>query len=231
MAEVSSQLKSLTKKHDDVEISTIEVYEFGKGKQTQLLVPSPFVKRYFGISEATFTNWKKLGMKKSDYSLPKLGLFDLQSCLEWKALSIDTDNNKKGTKGQPKIGADGQTDYSDVPTKDLPEHEAERRTKITKMESEEVKLQELKGSLIRADDVDKAMADQAVIYESQYYDDLETLPQLLQNKTEAEIDGILTSHYEKRMKDVFLFVNKEYDMDAILAKKILNFIEEEAESG
>lgn len=225
----SAQLTKLKKENANTEIDGIECYKIGDAKTGKIFFTTKGIMAFFNISDKTVSNWKKQGLEKSEYSMPRMDLYGLEAVIAWKMINVDSSNNKKGTSGSPKIGANGETDYSDVPIKNLPEHEADRRTKITKMEAEEVKLLELRGSLIPTDDVDKAMADQAVMHKSQYIDDLDTLPTILENKPKQEISVILDRHYERRLNNAVDFIGKEYEISNIIFEIVGMTMSEDSE--
>ena len=95
--------------------------------------------------------------------------------------------------------------------------ELDRQYKLEKVKIERVKYQELTGSLVKADDLDRTTAEQAILHKVNYMDDLEVLPTMLEKMERDEISTFLNNHYTKRMDDMRILLTKLYKDD----KKIL----------
>ena len=217
--EESSGFKRLKAGNKKTPVHSIECFIIGDTKVATLYVPSKAIEAYFGISDKTLINWKKKGLEKAVYSISKLDLFDISYVNGWKTVNV----NPVG-KNITKISDDGSADESEKDIEEVSEQEADRRLKIWKVKMEELKHKELLGELVRAEDVDRAMAEQAVLHKAQLIDDLDTLPAMLENKSKAEIANILENHYERRMKNLSDFISKEYEDSDVMARAIHSFI-------
>ena len=88
---MSTTLEELRKAHPEKEIIAITVY-FINGV---LFVPKAYLTRHMGVSERTVSNWQKMGLKLSGYSIPKLNLYDLKYVLTWYRFNIDQKQSRR----------------------------------------------------------------------------------------------------------------------------------------
>ncbi len=82
---MSTILEELRKANPEKEVIAITVY-FINGV---LFVPKAYLTRHMGVSGRTVSTWQNMGLKISEYSLPKLNLYDLKYVIEWYRFNVD----------------------------------------------------------------------------------------------------------------------------------------------
>jgi hypothetical protein len=95
----------------------------------------------------------------------------------------------------------------------LSETNADKFLKIEKLKEQMMKNAILLEEYVFADDVDKSMAEQAVIHISQFMNDKKTLPVLLENKDRAKIAKLLEEHWHDHIADLGKLMHKVFDTD------------------
>jgi response regulator RpfG family c-di-GMP phosphodiesterase len=74
-----------------------------------------------------------------------------------------------------------------------------------------LKRKSLEGGLVPAGELDRAMAEQALLHKSDKLHDESTLPQLLEGKSISEIRDIMRTHHTKRLNRLDELINKQYN--------------------
>ncbi len=82
----------------------------------------------------------------------------------------------------------------DVPLDKVTYDEARRRSEIKKVRLAEIKIRKEMGVLVEADDLDRAMAEQAALYEASKRNGEKVLPSILENKSADEIGKLLKQY-------------------------------------
>jgi len=218
----SANYKAIRKENPDVNLSSIETFVI----EDKTLVTIPFLEKLYGLSRRQIGNWQTMGMEKSEYSQPRLVLFDLAYVMKWKQENIKESYSRRtdGVRGI-KVDRDGKADERDLPIDEVSKDEAERRQMILKAKNEEIKLKEAQGELVKAEDTDKAMAEQAAIHVAQYQNDLKLFPIILANKSQGEIKEIIDEHYEERIRNLNKLIHKVFDIPETVHDMILEIIE------
>ncbi len=82
----------------------------------------------------------------------------------------------------------------DTPLDKVSYDEARRRSEIKKVRLAEIKIRKEMGVLVEADDLDRAMAEQAALYEASKRNGEKVLPSILENKSADEIGKLLKQY-------------------------------------
>jgi hypothetical protein len=73
-----------------------------------------------------------------------------------------------------------------------------------------LKRKALDGQLVEAEDLDKAMAEQAILHKTDKINDEKVLPTLLEMKSAGDIASILYEHNQERLAHFDKIINKEF---------------------
>jgi len=227
MAE-SIQSITLKKNHPEVKIESVEVYFIDK----KMYVNMNFLSKYFNVTPRTVINWQDRGLIHSDFSLKNLKLFAFEATIEWVDRNINKTKAKGGKKSKSEMIDEAQkieiNEHSPEAHKDIDkvsEAEADRRLKIIKNKIEEMKLKELEGELVRAEDLDIAQAEQAVIHVAQYMNDKKLLPSLIEMKPRDDISKTLDELYQDRIENAHAIISKVCDIPITLYDLIQKLLE------
>ena len=218
----SKNYNSLRSNYPDAEMSSLEVFVIDGKPQ----VSSRMLELLFNVSARQVMNWQDMGMEKSEWSLPKLKLFDLAYAIKWRNANIKESHSRRTEKQREvKVGKDGVIDERDLPIEEVSKDEAERRQMILKAKNEEIKLKEALGELMPAEDTDRAMAELAAITVANYQSDLKLFPIILENKKRGEIKEILDEHYGERISTTNKLIHKVVDVPNTIFDMILEIVE------
>ena len=208
----SPNLKKLKKQFPEAEIKTNEVFIIND----QTFVTSAFLEDYWNVSDRQIRNYTQSGMPASPYTIEGRGgikIFNLNACIAWKNGNIDKKQSQK-TKGTlPPV--EGEEDVQAVQAAFLNKQkfEAEVEEQLAKTELAQIKVKEAKGELVAAENLDISMAEQAMIYITNYKNDKKILPTLLEDKKASEMIKILDEHFSRRVEDLEKFINKVFESD------------------
>lgn len=173
--------------------------------------------------------------------VPQQAIYDLANVNAWRDENIDANNGRAAEKKRKALLANAPTPAdedleSDTPKLDNGEKSYALREMIAKTTSAEeqatiltLKRKNLEGQLVEAEDLDKAMAEQAILHKTDKINDEKVLPTLLEMKPASEISKILYQHNQERLAHFDKIINKEftceetlYDIiEAVLAKMSL----------
>lgn len=155
---------------------------------------------------------------KFEFSLPMLSVYDLAEVNAWK------DNNVQAKKSPTRLRdmaaevheEDRDTDSDEETNPSLKGYALREIIAKTEQAEEQAKISALKrkaleGSLVEAEDLDKAMAEQAVLHKTDKINDEKVLPTLLEMKSAGEIATILYEHNQERLAHFDKIINKEFD--------------------
>ena len=214
-------------------VNSIESYEID-GK---LYVNTKFLCAFFSKSEKQIGRWKKDGFpiaKKPKELTFRGDVFNLQEAQDWVKYNIDKQKSQATQKNK-------EIEIDDISEEEVLEqlanvdqrllkklismdvtlkktvadaNKAEEEAQISKL-----KRQQLEESLIDADDVDKALYEQAIMHKTKLDNDEKILPILLEMKTQEEIEHILHEHnsdhldlLDRQIEQKFKNDNSNYDV-------------------
>jgi len=155
-------------------------------------------------------------------SIPSLAVYDLAEVNAWKGTNIQTKMSPKRLEDASReVHKEDSATDSDEPSKDtlgyaLREIIAKTTTAEEQAKIYALKRKSLEGGLVPAGELDRAMAEQALLHKSDKLHDEATLPQLLEGKSVAEIRDIMRTHHTKRLNRLDELINKQYDSDLSL---------------
>jgi hypothetical protein len=169
--------------------------------------------------------------------LPNFAAYDLAEVNAWRDANISKKLGSGAARArklieEPLPPEDSITDAAE-PTPEVAKGNYALREVIAKtLQAEEaatlarLKRQALEGSLVEADDLDKAMAEQAILHKTDKINDEKVLPTLLAGKDANEIAILLHEHNQERLTHFDRIINKEFKapetlynvVEAVLAK-------------
>jgi len=163
---------------------TIESYMID-GK---LYVTTSFVSAFFQTDPRNIRNWKKDGLSSKKERGIRQDLFLFNEVYKWTRENIDKGKSRAGKKKKESV-----EDMMEEPNlrhiDDLSFEEAERRKKIAELKLANIKIAKEEGLLIEADDVDKAMYEQAIMHITKINNDEKIIPILL-SLTEEQVKNL-----------------------------------------
>jgi len=211
---MASKIHQLESAHPDKKIVAHELYEI----DGEILGGKKFVSSDMSVSERHITEWEKKGFKASPLSLPRLKLYNIKDLRKWHKDNVDQKQSKRrnsdiidGTEEK-----DEHNKYAHLPIDEVPQVEAMRRKEIAALKKLLLQNDELEGRLVPADDLDRAMAEQAAMHISDKMNDEKTLPTLLENKSAEEISELLYEHNQEKVNMLKRIVQKEFVCDNTL---------------
>jgi len=212
---VSRNLKKVTEAFPELDIVQCECFMIG----AKVLVTERFLSDFYGVSGRAIRLWREKGLPLDAITVKHLNLYNLSVVINWNLKNI-----KQKSKSSF-IDEDINTElHKNI--KEVTKEEADRRLQIQKVLIEQLKHDELVGKLVRADDLDKTLAEQAVMHKVSYMEDLETLPTLLQDMSKSSISNFLQDHYANRMENALTLMTKvfkeEDTLHSIIKKACLN---------
>lgn len=218
----SKNYNTLRKEYPEAKLSSMEVFVIDGRVQ----VSSEMLEKLFHVSPRQVNTWQSKGLEKSEWSRPKIKLFDLEYAIKWRNTNIKESHSGRTKKQREiKVNPDGSIDERDLDIDDVSKEEAERRQMILKAKNEEIKLKEALGELVKAEDTDKAMAEQAVIHVANYQTDIKLLPLVLEYKSSGEIKGILDEHYEERISKLDKLMHKVVNVPDTIMDAVMEIVE------
>ena len=164
-----------------------------------------------GVGLRTVERYLSAGMPTHPASLEKFIVIDVEQGLEFRNRNIK--KSKANNVKVKEIAVDTVDDNIDDIVDDtiIPDYsKSEAKEKHFKAELAELKYLEEKGLLVKADDLDKAMAEQAVMHLTDKTNDEKVLPVMLEMKTSQEITTLLHEHNQDRLAMLDKIVNKEF---------------------
>ena len=194
------------------------------------LVSRRDLRRIWACTDEAIKGYVKKGMPKSELSHPSMAVYDLAAVNAWREVNVDT---KRGMAAQ-KLRRERESNLPPPPSEDLetdasdqadPKSLSKYATDQVIAESEKavenalitkLKRQQMEGSLIDSETLDITLAEQAVIYTTNYVNDKKLLPIQLENKSRGEIRQFLDQHYANRMSDLRGLIEKVFECDESL---------------
>lgn len=198
------------------------------------LVTRRDLRRIWGVADDAIKSYASKGLPKVDldalvsdgvlkrrktdpnfkFTQLKVAIYDLAEVNAWRDNNVDMKRSPRRLSAQ---------NTQELPTEDTesdataPVSSYALREMIAKTNSAEeqatiltLKRKNLEGSLVESDDLDKAMAEQAVLHKTDKLNDEKVLPTLLEGKTSSEISDILQEHNQERLDHFDRLINKEF---------------------
>lgn len=157
-----------------------------KKKGDDCLVTSYVLASMFGVTQRSISNFVKDGMPKLDGAV-----YNIRDCFKWYM-------DKEVDKRFEKLTVDDLDDYElseaqvDIALKKARTHNLIEDTQIKSL-----KKDILDGVYVKADELDRNMAELAGIFVSALKDIRATMPKILANRTEEEVTQILDDEFEQ----------------------------------
>lgn len=176
-------------------------------------VPKKELAEALGVKIRQVGNYVRDGMPIHSVGARNAQLFDIKACQLWRSKNIDKSMAVKTINIKPSV-----IDYEET----LAEEEIRQRSDLSRkytadaenaeinVELNKLKLEKERGIVVNADDLDKAMAEQAVIHKTDKTNDEKILPILLQNKTSAEIAILIHEHQQERLIMLDKLISKQF---------------------
>ncbi len=200
---MNKKLANLKKVHPTLTIQAEPVF-FVNGKT---LVTKAYIAKDMKVSERHISNWEKAGFEASEYSLPRMKLYDINALKAWHLINIDQSQSRK-IKGSGTVHGNNQgRPLGGVDLSSVDAEEADRLKKINDVMIGELKIKEAKGDLVRADTTDKAIAEFGSFFVGFLRNSRITLSRDLENKDKDYIFSFLDTHYGEFVDDVHKRVN------------------------
>lgn len=160
------------------------------------------------VTEEAIRAYHRRGFKKHDLSLRHMAIYDLEESEAWRMANVQVNggNALMKRRAQNTSAEEHEQDIDHISF-----DEADRRKKIVDLKAAQVKLAEAEGRLVDADDLDKAMAEQAIMHRTDKTNDEKVLPILLENKSASDIAELLHKHNQERLSFFDQIINKEFD--------------------
>lgn len=172
-----------------------------------------------GVKLRQIGNYIKDGMPIHSVGKRNAQMFDLKACQLWRSKNIDRGMASKTENIKPSI-VDHEENLAEEEIKQRSDlsrkYTAEADDAELKVKLNRIKLAEAEGRLVDADDLDKAMAEQAIIHKTDKTNDEKILPILLENKTSAEIAVLLHEHQQERLEMLDKLINKKFTSSSSL---------------
>jgi phage terminase Nu1 subunit (DNA packaging protein) len=171
------------------------------------------------IKARQISNYVKQGMPVHSVGKRNKQSFDVDICLEWQRNNI---NKTMSMKTKPIIPKETEINIENEESKPTQLNDALRKLKAEaddaelKVKLNEIKLAEAEGRVVDANDLDKAMAEQAIMHKTDKINDENLLPILLENKSKDEIKKLLIEHNSERLKMLDALIKKEFEAPTTL---------------
>ena len=179
-----------------------------------------------GIKLRQIANYVKDGMPIHSTGARNAQLFDIGQCKKWrlknidKTMAIKTELKRKSEEENDQREKEYEGDEESQKNDLLRKLRADADDAELKVKLNEIKLAEAEGRLVDADDLDKAMSEQAIIHKTDKTNDEKILPILLENRSSGEIAEILHEHNQERLNGLDKLINKVFDSEETLHEVI-----------
>jgi len=180
------------------------------------LVSRRDLRRVWNCSDETLKGYAKRGLPKHELSSTNFSVYDLRSSEEWRTANVDPKAGGALRKSRQEFDPEDENSEVDVDIDKISYDEADRRKKITDLKLSMLKVAEAEGRLVPADDLDKAMAEQAIMHKTDKLNDEKVLPLLLEGKSASEIATLLYEHNQERLAQYDKLINTEFTTTATL---------------
>ncbi len=179
------------------------------------VVSSKYLQQLWGVTDKTIRNYIQQGMPYlEEQSSSRFKIFDLIECITWRMETINMSKSNV-SKAQQKE-SEQETSEDEVAKANKRKIIADAKKAEADATSAEVKLKKLTDELISVEDIDKAMAEQAVLHKTDLLNAEKILPIILENKEKAEIANILRDNNQQRLDDLDRLIKKEFKCEETL---------------
>lgn len=202
------KLDKFSKKNPTVEVDSEELlianggYIFDRKQMVGIL----------NLSIDRIKDYEKKGMPRSEYSTNGIVYYNLKDVMDWILVNVDISKSKRVGAKEKIVDTDYSFDESSLKDIDsISMDEAERRKKIADLKLANIKLEEAEKKLIPADDVDKAMTEQALMHKTKLNNDEKILPILL-GLTDSQVH-LLHEHNNDHLETLDKQITQRYKKD------------------
>lgn len=179
------------------------------------IVSSKYLQQIWGVTDKTIRNYVMQGMPYLiEQSSSKFKIFDLIECITWRMETINLSKSNVSKVQQKE--SESETTENEVFEANRRKIIADARKAEADASSAELKFKNLNGELISIEDIDKAMAEQAVLHKTDLLNAEKVLPIILENKSKAEIANILKGNNQKRLDELDKLIKKEFKCEETL---------------
>lgn len=183
------------------------------------VVSSKYLQQIWGVTDKTIRNYLTQGMPYlSEQSSARFKIFDLIECITWRMETINLSKSNVSKVQQKE--SEQEASENEVFHANRKKIIADANRAEFDAKSAEIKYKNLKGELISIDDIDKAMAEQAVLHKTDLLNAEKVLPIMLENKNKAEISIILRENNQQRLDDMNKLIKKEFKCEETLYEVI-----------
>lgn len=176
-----------------------------KKKGDSYLVTNAILAYMLGYTTATVTRLvKNEGMPSSG----ERGFYDIKDCFRWY---FDREIETRFAKLSVEDLDDEELSEAQV---DIALKKARTKNLIEDTEIKTLKKEILDGVYVKADELDRNMAELAVIFISALKDIRATMPRILANRSEAEVRNILDEEFEQCIDKVNKGIYAEDDSES-----------------
>jgi len=200
--------------NDDLVVHQDKVFMLEKGT---ILILEDELAKLFKVSKRMVQNYKEKGLEHHKSSVKGAIVYDLVYAMKW--YYAVTEKTIETEQKAPPIRDSGQ----EINMKMLM---LDHDIKTQKLSTDKLKHKELSKTLVKAEDLDRSMAEQAVLHKTYYIDDLELLPVALDGMNKDHISKFLSEHYKVRIENAQSFVQKTFKLPNHLYTKVMEFINE-----
>ena len=177
------------------------------------VVTKPELMLLWDKNKKTIERYVKAGMPLHKNSVARFQIFSVKEVTAWRTGTVDQTMSDRTKNIDPSV-----LDH----TEDIATEEIKTRSDLSRKYSadaenaelivqlNQMKLDTAKGSLVPADDLDRAMSELAIVHKTDKIHDENLLPALLQNKDAGEIKQLLQEHNFERLEMLDKIVNKEF---------------------
>jgi len=187
-----------------------------------------------GVKIRQIGNYIKRGMPIHSTGKRNVQKFDIEVCKKWKdrnidkLMSIKTDNSQQRAEKEDTSAKDSGELKGDLARK----LKADADSAVIKVQLDDLKLAEAEGRVVDANDLDRSMAEQAVVHKTDKINDENILPIMLANKSATEIKKKLQTHNKKSHEELDKLIHKEfssketlYDIVSVVLEQLKNGVE------
>ena len=179
------------------------------------IVSSKYLQQIWGVTDKTIRNYLTQGMPYlTQESSSRFKIFDLIECIAWRMETINLSKSNVSKLQQKE--SESETTENEVSEANRRKIIADARKAEADASSAELKFKNLNGELISIDDIDKAMAEQAVLHKTDLLNAEKVLPIVLENKSKAEIANVLKTNNQKRLDELDKLIKKEFKCEETL---------------
>jgi len=209
----TKKLEKYMRLNDELTVHQDKVFVLEKGT---ILILEDELAKLFKVSKRMVQNYKEKGLEHHKTSVKGAIVYDLVYAMKW--YYAVTEKTIETEQKAPPIRDSGQELNMKMLIID---HE----TKEQKLMTERLKYKELAKTLVKAEDLDRSMAEQAVLHKTYYMDDLELLPVALDGMDRDGISTFLNEHYKTRVENAQSFIKKTFKLPNHLYTKVMELIQ------